>query len=246
MVLRLLKFPILALILLTAALVHGQNLTLTDAFLSGDYRMQRGDQIRFQNTSSNFTRLLDDPAGGQLIELFDIKDDKKVSTILNTNDLSIDITIVDYAFSEDDKMLLLATETEQIFRYSSQSSYYIYNTENREMMELSSGGKQMYPHFSPDNSKVGFVRENDLFYKDLKSGKEVRISKDGSVNEVINGRSDWVYEEEFMMTRAYEWNENGSGLLYIRFDETEVPGLRSAALSSIILHDAVRFRLSLY
>jgi len=81
----------------------------------------------------------------------------------------------------------------------------------------------MYPHFSPDNSKVGFVRENDIYYKDLYSGEEVRVSHDGSVDQIINGRSDWVYEEEFMLTRAFEWKADGKGLAYMRFNESEVP-----------------------
>ncbi len=79
------------------------------------------------------------------------------------------------------------------------------------------------PTFSPDGTKVGFVFENNLYVKDLSSNQVVQLTTDGVQNEVINGITDWVYEEEFGFVRAFEWSSDGQKVAFIRFDETKVP-----------------------
>ena len=79
------------------------------------------------------------------------------------------------------------------------------------------------PVFSPDGTKVAFAYQNNLYIKDLTSGKEEQITNDGKKNHVINGITDWVYEEEFAFVRAFDWNAAGDKLAYIRFDESQVP-----------------------
>src|SRR5690606_32236428 len=83
-------------------------------------------------------------------------------------------------------------------------------------------GKQQYATLSPDGSKVAFVRDNNLFFTDLASGKETQVTSDGKYNHIINGSTDWVYEEEFAFARAFFWNADGSKLAFYRFDESEV------------------------
>nr|HRD06570.1 S9 family peptidase [Saprospiraceae bacterium] len=77
--------------------------------------------------------------------------------------------------------------------------------------------------FSPDASKAAFVYENNIYIRDFKKGKTSQVTKDGKKNHIINGMCDWVYEEEFSFTRAFEWSPDGNHLAFMRFDETKVP-----------------------
>ena len=79
------------------------------------------------------------------------------------------------------------------------------------------------PNFSPDASKVAYVFENNIYVKDLSSGETTQVTSDGKDNEIINGVTDWVYEEEFAFVRAFDWNKDGDKIAFLRFDETEVP-----------------------
>ncbi len=89
--------------------------------------------------------------------------------------------------------------------------------------ELIGGGPVREAALSPDGSRVGFVRDNDLYVKDLASGHETRITHDGERNKIINGATDWVYEEEYSFTRAWEWSPDGEQIAFLRFDESRVP-----------------------
>ncbi len=126
-----------------------------------------------------------------------------------------------YAFSADEHKILIATEVEPIYRHSTRANYYVYD--GKALTPLFEEGKQRYATFSPQGDKVAFVYHNDLYYKDLNSGEVRRITTDGRHNAIINGATDWVYEEEFSFARAFQWAPDGSSIAYYRFDESEVP-----------------------
>ena len=129
----------------------------------------------------------------------------------------------EYKLSKDGSKVLFKTASEKIYRRSSKSSYFIYDRKTGKLISLSAGGKQKNADFSPDGSKVAFVRDNNLFYNDLEAGKEVQVTDDGKRNFIINGLTDWVYEEEFEFTQAFQWSPDSKHLAYYRFDETLVP-----------------------
>jgi dipeptidyl-peptidase-4 len=81
----------------------------------------------------------------------------------------------------------------------------------------------MHATLSPDKKKVGYVRDNNLYFKDLSSGKTTQVTTDGKFNAIINGNCDWVYEEEFSFSQAFEWSPDSKCLAFYRFDETKVP-----------------------
>ena len=144
-----------------------------------------------------------------------------VSTIIDSKDLE-DLNFDDYSFSKNEQKILLPTATESIYRHSTRSKYYIYDRETTNTIELSAG-KQRLAQFSPDASKVVFVRENNIFIKDLTSDLETQVTTDGEFNKIINGATDWVYEEEFAFDNGMQWNSNGTKLAYYRFNEENVP-----------------------
>ena len=144
-----------------------------------------------------------------------------ISTIVDSKDLD-GISFSDYSFSEDEKKVLLPTETESIYRYSSRSNYYVYDRETKTAQELSKG-KQRLAQFSPDASKVAFVKENNIFIKDITNNTELKVTFDGEINKIINGATDWVYEEEFAFDNGMQWNTSGNKIAYYRFNEEKVP-----------------------
>ena len=144
-----------------------------------------------------------------------------ILTIVDSKDLD-GIFFSDYSFSEDEKKVLLPTETESIYRYSTRSNYYVYDRETKIAEELSEG-KQRLAQFSPDASKVAFVKENNIFIKDIINNTELQVTFDGEINKIINGATDWVYEEEFAFDNGMQWNASGNKIAYYRFDEEKVP-----------------------
>lgn len=130
--------------------------------------------------------------------------------------------IEEYEFDNDEKQILLSAGFEPIYRHSGVSDYYLYSVEEGSFVKLSNNGKQRLTTFSPDGKKVAFVRDNNLYYMDLASLEEHQITFDGAFNKVINGTTDWVYEEEFAITEGFKWSPDSKRIAFYRFDESRV------------------------
>lgn len=127
-----------------------------------------------------------------------------------------------FNLSKDENKVLLGNDVRSIFRRSTEGVYHVYDLTSKELVQISEDAIRS-PYFSPDATKVAYVFENNLYYKDLVSEETVQVTTDGKNNKIINGMSDWVYEEEFSIVRAFDWNADASVLAFLRFDETEVP-----------------------
>lgn len=128
-----------------------------------------------------------------------------------------------YDFSEDESKILIESESESIYRHSSQVKCHIYDIKSKTLTEVFAQGKVINPQLSPDGTKVAFVFNNNLYVQNLSNSNITQITKDGLKNSIINGMSDWVYEEEFSFTRAFYWSPDSKKIGFIRFDETKVP-----------------------
>ncbi len=153
---------------------------------------------------------------------YNITTGQPVATLADGSTLNPKIDIQDYSFSGDEKKLLLTTDFQSIYRRSFTANYFIYDLASKSVKPLSANGKQSYAAFSADGSKVAFVRENNLFYVTLSDMKEVQVTDDGKFNHIINGTTDWVYEEEFSFVDGFYWSPDGKKLAYYRFDESAV------------------------
>ena len=127
-----------------------------------------------------------------------------------------------YEFSQDEQKILLSSGFEPIYRHSGVSDYYIYDVKDKTFTKISNEGKQRLTTLSPDGTKVAFVRDNNLYWMDLSTLEEHAITTDGKVNEIINGTTDWVYEEEFAITQGFQWSPDSKKIAYMRFDESQV------------------------
>ena len=210
--------------LLTTSFLTAQNKQITlDDIWSGTFRTEGLDVLHSMNNGQQYSVLnFDRTLGGTTIDIYDYKTLAKVNTLVSSADIEAIKYFTDYTFSTDESQVLLATEEESIFRRSSLGIYYVYNTKTKQAT-LVSEDKIQEPTFSPDGTKIAFGLNNNLYVKDLLSGKTTQFTFDGVKNKVINGITDWVYEEEFAFVRAFDWNAGSNKIAFIRFDETDVP-----------------------
>ncbi len=157
-----------------------------------------------------------------LINKYNYKTGEKIETIVNLTGLSVGLVSYQYKFSNDEKKILIYADKEEIYRYSFLANYYVYDIAKKELIKVSENGMQQIADLSPDGQKVAFIRENNIYIKDLTTKEEKQITTDGKKNSIINGIPDWVYEEEFEFNQAYQWSPDGKYLAYIKFDESDV------------------------
>lgn len=200
-----------------------QKQITVEAIYTGEFLTEGMDVLRSMDNGKQYTVLNRDPNRGLVsVDTYDYGTLEKTGTLISTGDVTGLEDFSSYSFSEDETKLLLATEVEPIFRRSTLGVFYVYDMASKALVKISDA-KIQEPTLSPNGKKVAYVRNNNMFLMDLKSGQTQQITQDGAKNKIINGVTDWVYEEEFSFVRAFEWNSDGSTIAFLRFDETDVP-----------------------
>lgn len=155
------------------------------------------------------------------VDKYSYKTLEKIKTIVDGKNLK-DLPFFEfYSFNKDESKLILGTDFKQIYRRSKKGTYYVYDIYSKKLTLIDKEIQE--PTFSPDNKKIAYTKNNNIFIKDFSSNELIEVTKDGKINKIINGTTDWVYEEEFAFVRAYEWSKDGKNLAYLKFDETKVP-----------------------
>ena len=189
----------------------------------GAFRTEGLEALRSMNNGTQYTVLHTNRfSQSTTVDKYDYKTLEKVGTVVSSADLAEIPSFSAYTFSDDEKKLLLSTEIEPIFRRSRLGVFYVYEIASKKVVKVSES-KIQEPLFSPDGSQVAYVKDNNLYIFTIESGETKQITQDGVKNQIINGVTDWVYEEEFSFVRAFEWNADGSKIAFLRFDETSVP-----------------------
>lgn len=204
------------------SLLAQQKITVEKIY-NGTFRTQGMDDLQSMKNSNQYTVLnFDSSTRSMQIDLYDFATLEKVATLIDTKDFK-DIPKIDsYSFDAAEKTILIACNTSSIFRHSFMANYYLYHIETKQLSKLFDF-KIQEPTFSPDGKKIAYASENNLFVFDLDSKISTPVTKDGKKNAIINGITDWVYEEEFAFVRAFDWSADSKKLSYIRFDESQVP-----------------------
>lgn len=217
------KVQLLVLLLITSfTAVAQQKLTLEEIW-GGAFRTKGMDELNAMKNTNQYTVLNYDRSTNSFqIDLFDYATLNKVSTLIDTKNHKELESIDSYTFDKAEKKILIATNSEQIFRHSFTANYFVYDLTTKKLTKFT-GKAIQEPTFSPNGTKVAYAFENNLYVFDLLLNKETQITEDGKKNAVINGITDWVYEEEFAFVRAFDWNADGTKIGYIRFDESNVP-----------------------
>lgn len=209
---------------LSTAFSQTKQITLEDIWSKGTFRVQGISSIRSMNDGEHYCVLT---RSG--IDQYSYQSGQKVKTVCSFVDPSINRKqakplppIESYQFSSDESKILLSAAFEPIYRHSGVSSYYVYDRATGSMQCISLDGKQRLTTFSPDGKMVAFVRDNNLYTIDLATMTEQQITRDGKFNHIINGTTDWVYEEEFGITQGFYWSPDSKKIAFFRFDESKV------------------------
>lgn len=203
--------------------VLGQQKITVDAIYTGSFIAKGMDELQSMKNKNQYTVLnFDENTRSMQIDLFDYATLKKVSTLIDTkNQSKLFGAIESYSFSSDEKMILIANNSHEIYRHSFTADYFLYNIETKVLTKILEQVQE--PTFSPDGKKIAYAKENNLFIYDITSNTNNQITTDGNKNHIINGITDWVYEEEFAFVRAFDWSKDSKKVAYIRFDESQVP-----------------------
>jgi dipeptidyl-peptidase-4 len=201
-----------------AVVVNAQTpITIEDLTSRNTFAQRSVSGINWMNDGKYYTTLADNK-----IVKYDVTTGQAVETIFDGSQSTPAIEVQDYSLAGDEKKLLLVTDAESIYRRSFKASYYVYDLAVKSLKKLSAQGKQSYATFSPDANRVAFVRDNNLYLVNLATGAETAITTDGQRNSIINGSTDWVYEEELSFAQAFYWSPDGKKIAYYRFDESQV------------------------
>ncbi|MBK8682910.1 MAG: S9 family peptidase [Bacteroidetes bacterium] len=194
------------------------QITLEDIFQNNTYTPKSIYELRSMQDGLHYTV----NEGGRVIGKYAYSSGNREGEIFNVNSFDLINRFYSYQLNNNESLLLLAAESYSRYRRATLDNNFIYTLKSGTIQQLSETGLQMYAHFSPVENKVAYVIDNDIYFKDLDSDKEIRITSDGLKNHIINGGSDWVYEEEFKLVRAFEWSPDGKKIAYYRFDESDV------------------------
>ncbi len=209
-------------VFLTPSIAQKKPISLEEIW-KGAFSTQGLDKLRSMNNGEEYTVLNSNwVTKASTIDKYSYKGLEKTETIVDGMSLSGISDFSSYTFSQDESKILLATEVESIFRRSTLGIYYVYDVVSKETVQVSDK-KIQEPSLSPDGSKVAYVLDNNLYIFDLRAQSTQQLTTDGEKNKIINGVTDWVYEEEFSFVRAFEWSPDGAKIAFLRFDESQVP-----------------------
>ena len=201
--------------------INDEKISLEEIWLSPAFFPEFAGEFRWMNDDHYYGVL----ENGK-IQKYHVEDKSNKTVLLDLSELELQglsaSEIESYEFSSDEQKVLLIANSQPIYRNSSLETVMVVDLETKKVSLLNGGDPVSNATFSPDGSKVGYVSENNLFYFDNQQNKDIQITVDGKRNEIINGATDWVYEEEFAYTKAFFWSPDNEKIGFIRFDEREV------------------------
>jgi len=215
---------LVVIVLFSGFSVKAQNKQFTlEEIWGGSFRTESLQSLHSMNNGIQYSVLEINPESKDTsIEVYDYATGEKSKTLIKASLIDGLSYFQEYTFSRDEKKILLSSELEQIYRHSTRGIYHIFDIEANTSFKISDE-KIQSPVLSPDGKKVAYVLGNNLYVLNFTTGQEIQLTDDGKKNEIINGITDWVYEEEFAFVRAFDWSADSNKIAFLRFDEKEVP-----------------------
>jgi dipeptidyl-peptidase-4 len=222
----------LGLVWAPALIAQPNQLTIERIFKRADFQSARLPTVRWMHDGHSFIDIRPNAEGGSDIVRTDVA--TGVTQVLVSATELNRLTIEDVALSPDESKLLLFHDSVRLWRTNTRGVYHIFELATRRLVPLSTRpGLQMFAKFSPDGQSVAFARDHDLWVVKLKqvetrlatgvgAGTERQLTADGS-EDIINGTTDWVYEEELHLRDAYRWSPDSRRIAYWRFDQSRIP-----------------------
>jgi len=205
------------------------NAQLARIFAAKDFEAKTFGPYEWMDGGKAYTTLEPSPSvpGGKDLVRYDTATGARrvlvpASTLVGTDGKPLEVE--GYSWSAGGKRLLVFANAKRVWRRKTRGDYWVLEVAGGKLQKLGGGGPEaslLFARFSPDGTRVAYVRANDLWVEDLASGKITRLTSDGSAT-IINGTGDWVYEEEFEVRDAFRWSPDGRRIAYWRFDDSGV------------------------
>ena len=203
-----------------------ENITIEELWKNYSFSQRNFGKIKVLKNSDSFTRLESNKELQQIVK-YSFTNGKKELVIFDSQKFKLKSKIKSYKFSNQENYLIMETDREGIYRYSYKSKCLLYDIQNDKIYDVFDEKIQNLS-FSPDEKFVSFTFENNIYINEIqniikgKINSFKKITSDGKNNSIINGSSDWVYEEEFGLVQAYHWSPDGKKIAYLKFDEENV------------------------
>jgi dipeptidyl-peptidase 4 len=226
----------LAAIVVLASVVNGQSadkkvLTLDRIFSLNEFRSETFGPARWLDDGSSYTTLEPSSMNKEARDIIRYEAASGARSILiaagslTPNGASTPLVIDDYSWSKDGRKLLIFTNSKQVWRQNTRGDYWVFDIASKKLLQIGKNATPstlMFAKFSPDGTRVGYVRENNLYVEDLATGRITQLTRNGS-KRIINGTFDWVYEEELDLRDGWRWSPDGRSIAFWQFDTEGVP-----------------------
>jgi len=193
----------------------------------------KGVQLAWEHDGEAYT-ILEPSADGKGTDIvaYDTATGKRTvqvsSAQLTPADAKASIAIAEYSWSADGKRLLVFTNAKKVWRSYTRGDYWVFDTASAtpagKLIKLGGDAPEsslMFAAFSPDGSRVAWVRANNIYVEELATRKITQLTADGST-DIINGTSDWVNEEELFLRNCIRWSPDSKSIAYWQFDQSNV------------------------
>ncbi len=226
------------------------RLTLERIYDSNDFKAKSVERVRWLEDGSGYM---------QLKEVVDANGVKEVVfTDPNTGESTVHIAasrlvppshseplvIEDYQWSEDRKTCLLFCDAVQVWRTKTRGDYWLLDVDSNDLFLIGGDAEAaslMFAKLSPDASQVAYVHEKNLYVQTL-ADRSIRQVTQRDSDEIINGTSDWVYEEELRVRDAFRWSPNGEHLAYWQFDTEGMEAITLVNTTDALYHKVTRLK----
>lgn len=183
---------------------NAQKLKWTN-YNSGYYTLEKGEIIKYKLPDFTRTKIID-------------------ASQLTPKQGGKPLEIKDFEFSQNEKLVLIYTNSKKVWRRETRGDYWLYNKESNELHQIGKGRPEsslMFAKLSPDNNSIAYVSKHNLYAEDIKSGKITPLTVDGT-DRLINGTFDWAYEEEFNCRDGFRWSPDGKSIAFWQIDAAKI------------------------
>lgn len=220
-----LKSCVLILLIATAPTAPAADAVVTDIepYVYPDNAPKATPHLQYMPDGQSYATVSDD---GMRIDVYDVRTGKLIDNLVDLNRVREGsmAVIEGFALSPNASQVLLYNDSQKIYRRSFTACYWVYDSHSRILAPLSPDHQRtQIPVFSPDSRMVAFVADNNIYIRKLDYKTQVAVTDDGAPGKIINGATDWTYEEEFTLTSTLAWSPDNLTLCYVKFNEQAVP-----------------------
>jgi dipeptidyl-peptidase-4 len=195
-------------------------ITVDRIFTTGEFRAAQLPETHWLKDGKSFIDLKPNGKGSDIVRIDAVSGGK---TVLVPASVLSGIDIESMTLSNDEGKALLFHNSQRVWRRHTKGQYAVVDFATKQLTPVSPNtSPKLFAKFSPDGRSVAYVRDNNLYVFDIASGAERQLTTDGGP-DVVNGTSDWVYEEEFGVRDGFRWSPDGARIAYWHFNTSTEP-----------------------